>query len=177
MSSLKRPGDMQDTSEIDALYRQHSRAAYGLAYVLTSNPALSEDLVHDAFIAVVSKRGQLRDPNAFAGYLRRAVINAANSHFRRQKVASTFVQRGPDPSVGDAPDPAATVGAEHTLAVALRRLPERQRLAIVCRFYLDMSEQQTADALACRPGTAKALVSRGLASLREQTGLLSSLQE
>ncbi|MDQ1714349.1 MAG: hypothetical protein QOC60_294 [Frankiaceae bacterium] len=168
---------MQDTSEIDALYREHSRAAYGLAYVLTTNPALAEDLVHDAFISVVSKRGQLRDPNAFAGYLRRAIINAANSHFRHQKVVSTFVQRGPDPSIGDATDPATVVDAEHTLGAALRRLPERQRLAIVCRFYLDMSELQTAEALACRPGTAKTLVSRGLASLRDQTGLLASLQE
>ena len=177
MGRLRRPGDMQDTNDVDALYRQHSRSAYGLAYVLTSNPALAEDLVHDAFIAVVGKRRQLRDPDAFAGYLRRAVINAANSHFRRQKVALSFVQRGPDPSLGDVADPASLVGTEHTLAAALRRLPERQRLAIVCRFYLDMSEQQTAEALACRPGTAKALVSRGLAAMREQTGLLASLQE
>jgi RNA polymerase sigma-70 factor (sigma-E family) len=177
MGRPERLGGMQDSTDIDALYRQHSRAAYGLAYVLTSNPTLAEDLVHDAFIAVVAKRGQLRDPNAFAAYLRRAVINAANSHFRRHKVAMTFVERGPDPSNHDAADPAGFVGMEHTLAGALRRLPERQRLAIVCRFYLDMSEQQTADALACRPGTAKALVSRGLAALREQTGLLSSLQE
>jgi len=168
---------MKETGEIDALYREHSRAAYGLAFVLTGNPALAEDLVHDAFIAVVAKRGQLRDPNTFAAYLRRAVVNAANSHFRRTKVALSFVARGPDASMPDPADPAGVIGTEHTLAAALRRLPERQRLAIVCRFYLDMSEQQTADALACRPGTAKALVSRGLAALREQTGLLSSLQE
>ncbi len=168
---------MTDGGEIDALYREHSRAAYGLAYVLTNNAALAEDLVHDAFLAVVAKRGQLRDPNAFSAYLRRAVVNAANSHFRRTTVARSFLARGPDASTPDPADPAGLVDAEHTLAGALRRLPERQRVAIVCRFYLDMSEQQTADALACRPGTAKTLVSRGLAALRAQTGLLASLQE
>jgi RNA polymerase sigma-70 factor (sigma-E family) len=168
---------MTDSGDVDALYREHSRAAFGLAYVLTNDPSVAEDLVHDAFIAVAAKRGQLRDPTAFSAYLRRAVVNAANSHFRRTRTARSFVARGPDASAPEPPDPAALVGAEHTLAGALRRLPERQRLAIVCRFYLDMSEQQTADALACRPGTAKALVSRGLASLREQTGLLASLQE
>ncbi|MDQ1679273.1 MAG: hypothetical protein QOI42_132, partial [Frankiaceae bacterium] len=120
---------------------------------------------------------QLRDPDAFGGYLRRAVVNAAMSAHRRRRVATAFVSRGPDVSGAAEADPAALVTDAHTLAGALAGLPERQRAAIVCRFYLDMSEAQTADALACRPGTAKALVSRGLAALREQTGLLATLQE
>jgi RNA polymerase sigma-70 factor (sigma-E family) len=168
---------VQDDSDIDALYREHSRSAYGLAFVLTRDPALAEDLVHDAFLAVTAKRRQLRDPAAFGGYLRRAVVNAAMSAHRRRRVATAFVSRGPDAGEPVGADPATTVTHAQTLAAALAGLPERQRMAIVCRFYLDMSEAQTADALACRPGTAKALVSRGLAALREQTGLVASLQE
>lgn len=166
-----------DSEEIDRLYREHSRTAFGLAYVLTSDPALAEDLVHDAFVAVVARRGRLRDEAAFGAYLRRAVVNAATSHFRHQKVVRAFVERGPDPAAAAPDDPAGIVGSSHTLGAALLRLPERQRLAIVCRFYLDMSERETAEMLRCRPGTAKALVSRGLAALRDQTGLLASLQE
>jgi RNA polymerase sigma factor (sigma-70 family) len=50
----------------------------------------------------------------------------------------------------------------------LDRLPQRQRAAIVLRYYEDLSEAQTAAALGCRQGTIKSLVSRGLSTLREQ---------
>jgi RNA polymerase sigma factor (sigma-70 family) len=49
---------------------------------------------------------------------------------------------------------------------ALLSLPERQRAAIVLRFYEDLTEQETADTLRCRPGTVRSLVSRGMAALR-----------
>ena len=52
----------------------------------------------------------------------------------------------------------------------LQQLPERQREAIVCRFYLDLSEAQTADALGISTGTVKSSTSRGLASLRVALG-------
>jgi RNA polymerase sigma factor (sigma-70 family) len=51
---------------------------------------------------------------------------------------------------------------------ALQRLPERQRAAIVLRYYEDLTEARTADVLGCRVGTVKSLVSRGLARLREE---------
>jgi RNA polymerase sigma factor (sigma-70 family) len=52
------------------------------------------------------------------------------------------------------------------LWTALGRLPERQRAALVLRFYEDLSEAQVAEILRCRPGTVKSLVSRGLERLR-----------
>lgn len=48
----------------------------------------------------------------------------------------------------------------------LRSLPTRQRTAIVLRFYEDLSVAQTAEAMRCRPGTVKSLVSRGMDRLR-----------
>ena len=53
------------------------------------------------------------------------------------------------------------------LSAAFRRLPERQRAALVIRFYEDLRHDQIAEALGCRPGTAASLVSRGLARLRD----------
>jgi RNA polymerase sigma factor (sigma-70 family) len=48
----------------------------------------------------------------------------------------------------------------------LQVLPDRQRAALVLRFYEDLSEQRIAEVLGCRPGTVKSLVSRGLQALR-----------
>jgi DNA-directed RNA polymerase specialized sigma24 family protein len=49
-------------------------------------------------------------------------------------------------------------------------LPERQRAALVLRFYLDVPDDQAADLLGCRPGTVRSLVSRGLDGLRRKVG-------
>jgi RNA polymerase sigma factor (sigma-70 family) len=76
---------------------------------------------------------------------------------RERGVAGSGV-RSPDGSVED----------RDALWRALARLSERQRVAIVLRFYEDLSERQIADVMKCRPGTVKSLVSRGLETLRNQ---------
>ena len=51
----------------------------------------------------------------------------------------------------------------------LERLPARQRQALVLRFYADLPLTEVAEALRCRVGTAKSLVHRGLARMKEFT--------
>jgi DNA-directed RNA polymerase specialized sigma24 family protein len=120
-----------DTGRLGELYLRHANDAVRLAYLLTGDLGLAEDLVQDAFIRVAGRLVHLRDPGAFDAYLRRTVINLSRSYFRR-------------------------------------KLSDRQRVAIVLRFYEDLSERQVADILKCRPGTVKSLVSRGLETLRTQ---------
>ena len=54
------------------------------------------------------------------------------------------------------------------LLAAVNRLPEEQRLVVVCRFILDLSEAETASVLGLRPGTVKSRLSRALDRLREE---------
>ena len=56
------------------------------------------------------------------------------------------------------------------LWTALERLPQRQRAAIVLRYYEDLSESRIAELLQCRPGTVKSLLSRGLEAMRTEIG-------
>ena len=53
---------------------------------------------------------------------------------------------------------------------ALQELPVRQRAAIVLRYYEDLTEAQTADAMGCAVGTVKSQVSAGLRKLRDRLG-------
>jgi RNA polymerase sigma-70 factor (sigma-E family) len=156
-----------DSSRLGTLYRRHAPGAVRLAYLLTGDPALAEDLVQDAFVKLAGRLAHLRDPEAFEAYLRRTVVNLANSHFRRRKVERTYLER-----VGHQPDSIETPGVEdrEELWQALHRLAPRQRSAIVLRFYEDLSEERTAEVLRCRPGTVKSLVSRGLEALRTEIG-------
>jgi RNA polymerase sigma-70 factor (sigma-E family) len=146
------------------LYLRHADDAVRLAFLITGDRALAEDLVQDAFIKMAGRLVHLRDPDAFGAYLRRTVVNLANSHFRHRKVERGYVERqGRQPS---------QEGVEHDLDTRedlwrrLQRLSERQRAAIVLRVYEDLSEQRVAEILQCRVGTVKSLVSRGLALLR-----------
>lgn len=149
------------------LYRAHAPAASRLAYLMTRDAARAEDLVHDAFVKVIGRFGDIRDPDAFGAYLKRTVVNLANSWFRRRRLEREHLEAEgramrPDPAGVSERDP-----VEHEqLWAALSTLPPRQRAAIVLRFYEDLSEQQTAYVLGVPLGTVKSMVSRGLETLR-----------
>lgn len=145
------------------LYRTHSPAAFRVAYLVTGDKALAEDLTHEAFIKVVGRFHDLRDRGAFGAYLRTAVLNLAHSHFRRSRLEREYVRRQ-----AHAPEPVEHPRLERSdeLRGALLALPIRQRAAIVLRFYEDLSEHQTADAMGISPGAVKSLVARGMETLR-----------
>jgi RNA polymerase sigma-70 factor (sigma-E family) len=147
------------------LYRLHASDGARLAYLLTGSKPLAEDLVQEAFVRLYGRFRDLRDPGAFEWYLRRTIVNLVRSHFRRLRVERAYVQRrGRERApVADPPDP----GTREELWKALLELPERERTAIVLRYYEDLSEARTAEVMGCPAGTVKSLVSRGTERLRQ----------
>lgn len=153
-----------DGGRLGELYARHAAGAIRLAYLMTGDRQLAEDLVQDAFVKLAGRLVHLRDPDAFDAYLRRTIVNLANSHFRHQRVARAYLERTaaePRPSA----EPPGT-GRRDELWADLQRLPVRQRTAIVLRIYEDLSERRVAEIMGCRPGTVRSLLSRGLAELR-----------
>lgn len=135
-------------------YRRQYQPMLRLAYLMTQSKASAEDLVQDAFIRVRPRWSTLDDPVA---YLRRAVVNACNSHHRRRNLERAKRPAPQEPAVQQ-PD---------EVWDALAGLAPRRRAVLVLRFYLDLSEADTARILGCRPGTVKSLTSRALADLRK----------
>jgi RNA polymerase sigma factor (sigma-70 family) len=146
--------------DLDALYRRHAPGALRLAWLLTGEQEEARDLVHDAFVRSAGRL--LRNEAAFGAYLRRCIVNLALNRARRDRLSRTRLPLLAPPEEAAAVEMADGVG----LHDALRRLPIQQRTALVARFYLDLSEAQTAELMGCRPGTVKSAVSRGLAALR-----------
>jgi RNA polymerase sigma-70 factor (sigma-E family) len=146
------------------LYEAHASDAARLAYLLTADRALAEDLVHEAFVRLFGRFRDLRNPDAFRAYLRTAVVNLARSHFRRRRVERAYLQRESRPEDRTTVD----FGGGEELWQALQRLRPRQRAAIVLRYYEDLTEAQTAEVLGCAVGTVKSLVSRGIDQLRSE---------
>lgn len=140
-----------------ALYADRRDAMVRLAFVLTGGDPTAEELVHDAFLRVRAKVDGVDHP---AAYLRRAVVNACLSHGRRRgRERLALLRRGVPPESGeDRPD---------ELRDALRRLPARQRAAVVLRYYEDLSEVAIAEALGTTVPAVKSLLHRALDKLRE----------
>jgi RNA polymerase sigma-70 factor (sigma-E family) len=149
------------------LYRWYADDAVRLAYLITGDRGLAEDLVQDAFVRLAGRGIHLRGASQpFEPYLRRTVVNLANSHFRRRKIERRYQERESSMLSTTSHDP--DIPTREAAREALLQLPPRQRTALVLRFYVDLSEAQTAEVMGCRRGTVKALVSQGMGKLRTQ---------
>ena len=158
-------------SKIGEMYVRHADAAARLAFLLTGDLWLAEDLVQDAFVKLAGRLVHLRDEAAFDAYLRKTIVNLSRSYFRRKRVERSYLERVRGEIRSDAVARPERLVEEHDeLWRALSQLSHRQRAAIVLRFYEDLSEVEVAEMLNCAPGTVKSLVSRGLDRLRGEVG-------
>jgi RNA polymerase sigma-70 factor (sigma-E family) len=160
---------------ITELYAAHWTGLVRLAWLLLRDDLAAEEVVQDAFIAVHRRWDTLRDHQAAAAYLRRAVVNGARSGLRHRGVEERYVAREQgEPTAytrhteASAEDRALQSETTTTMIGALGRLPQRQREVLTMRYYLDLSEAEIADALGISPGSVKAHAHRGLATLRDR---------
>jgi len=149
------------------LYARYVPAGVRLAYLLTGDRHQAEDLAQEAFIRCVGRFNHLRSHAAFESYLRRAIVNLHTSGLRRRRLERAWLQHEGH-RVATATSTPVDVGARTDMWSALETLPARQRAALVLRFYEDLSERDTAEALGCTLAAVKSLVARGSEALRTQ---------
>jgi RNA polymerase sigma-70 factor (sigma-E family) len=149
-------------------YEKHASELSRLAFLLTGDAALAEDLVHEAFTRALARLAHLQRQDSLRGYLQRTVVHLAGKHFRRNRNERAFLERAESRADAAASEP--DIERRDQLWSALGKLPHRQRAALVLRFYEDLSERDTARLLGCRAGTVKSLVHRGLAAMRDEIG-------
>ncbi len=148
----------------DAYVQSRSQALLRLAYLLTGDAHLAEDLVQTSLAKVMGRWDAVAgrgDPHA---YVRTVVLHTALGWRRRRWRGERPSDRVPDEA--DAHDAATAVVGRERLRVALLRLPPRQRAAVVLRHYEDLSEADVARALHCSVGTVKSQTARALDRLR-----------
>src|SRR5262245_24379727 len=134
---------------------------------MVGDVGLAQDLVQEALIKTYVAWPRLRDPASAEAYTRRAITTTAIGWFRRRMWSERPALATPD-VVG----PTSSEGVEERIWLweYLLRLPVRQRVAIVLRYYEDLSEAATAEAMNCAIGTVKSQVAAGLAKLRALVG-------
>jgi RNA polymerase sigma-70 factor (sigma-E family) len=148
------------------LYVRHAPQALRLAYFLSGDRDAAEDLVQDAFVRLAGRFRHVRLPDAFEGYLRRTIVNLFTSRLRRLRLERLDLirRRAERPSTVDPQD----VGGRDEAWHALLALPQRQRIAVVLRFYEDLSERETAEVMGCSASAVNSLIARSMATLRDE---------
>jgi RNA polymerase sigma-70 factor (ECF subfamily) len=162
-----------DGTAFEELVRMHQGIAFRTAYLVTGSAEDAEDATTSGFLKAYEALGRFRRGKPFRPWLLAIVVNDARNRRRSSARSRRLELRvAEERRPGDAaPSPeAAVLGAERrqTLLDAVARLREEQRLAILCRFFLDLGEAETARVLGVRRGTVKSRLARGLARLREE---------
>ncbi len=154
---------------LEAAYRAARPRLIQLAVLLVDDQGTAEDVVQDVF-ARLQRRGY-PEVDSIDAYLTTAVLNTARSMLRRRGVAARgLVQLGSRARLRHDPD-VAEMSAEHARVwQAITRLPTRQREVVVCRYYLDLSERETARSLRVSAGTVKTCAARALKTLARSLG-------
>jgi RNA polymerase sigma factor (sigma-70 family) len=162
-----------DTAAYEELVHRYQGIAFRTAYVVAGSAADAEDAAQDAFVKAYRALGRFRPGAPFRPWLLQIVANEARnrrrSAGRRTGLELRLAAEGPSGDAAPSPE-AALVASERRaeLLAALERLREDERLVVACRFFLDLSEEETAAALGIRKGTVKSRQSRALARLREE---------
>ena len=164
-----------DADAFGDLVTMHQAAAFRVAYVLTRSAVDAEDAAQEGFVKAWSALHRFRTGAPFRPWILQIVANEARNRRRAagRRAHLTLRTVAATPSGEAAPSPEATaINTEQReqLLAAVNELREEDRLVIGCRYFLELSEEETAAALGWRRGTVKSRLSRALARLREQMG-------
>ncbi len=146
----------------EALYRTDYPQLVRLAGLLVGDFGLGEEIAQEAFARLLESRAAITDPRS---YLRGIVANLCRSRIRRAMAARRHADRSEIRSEWDESGPDGAVRV--AISGALRRLPRRQREAIVLRFYGGMTESEIAAAMGVSVGAVKTHLHRGQLALSE----------
>lgn len=152
------------------LVARYSALAHRTAYLLGAGSS-AEDVVQEAFVKGFRALKAFRPDSAFRPWLLRIVANEThNLHRSARRRAALEIRVASDPV--DRKDPAAPESlaidgaARRALLDAVKSLPERDALVVTCRYFLELSESETAEMLGVPAGTVKSRLSRALSKLR-----------
>jgi RNA polymerase sigma-70 factor (sigma-E family) len=149
------------------LFDQEATSLVRLARLFTDDRSAAEDLVQEAFIRLHRSAHRLEDLSKAPPYLRSIVINLARDHNRRGLMSLRHIDAHPVPMLERRPDDLVIEDeARSAIVSAMRELAPRQRDCLLLRFYLDLSESETADVLGISPNSVKTHCRRALANLR-----------
>jgi RNA polymerase sigma-70 factor (sigma-E family) len=158
-------------SQFEAFVASRYGALVRAARLVAPDPSQAEDLVQSALIRTFTRWSSLRDPAAAQAYTHTTMVRLALRGQRRRWRGERPTAVLPEQVAG--PDDYAMHDNADVVRRALATIPIEQRAVLVLRYYVQLTEVETAEALKCKVGTVKSRANRALAALREG-GLLDA---
>jgi RNA polymerase sigma factor (sigma-70 family) len=165
-----RRGDARAYEEIVQAYQG---LAFRTAYLIAGNAADAEDAAQEGFVKAYYALGRFRRGAPLRPWLLQIVANEARnrrrSAGRREGLALRVATQEPSGDAAPSPESALLDSERRSgLLARVNELPEDQRVCLALRYFLDLSEQETASVLGVRPGTVKSRTARALERLRSE---------
>ena len=162
-----------DPDGFGELHRRYYARVVSVVTGIVKDRARAEEEVQEAYLTAFESLQRLADGERFYPWLRRIAVNRAIEAMRRKRRRERIRAEHPgggsgaseEPTVSDALKDIIRVEAGRRVRAALDRLPERQRAAVVFRFFDGLSMREIAEILGCEPVTARTQVFRGLQRL------------
>jgi RNA polymerase sigma factor (sigma-70 family) len=162
-----------DEAAVELVAGHALRLSLRVAASITGSREMAEDIAQNTAIRALQSLTDVREVSRLDGWIMRAATTESLNHLRKAHRKREALHPDPQPALESEPADAAfyRIAANPELRAALGRLAARQRAALALRYVLDLSDAGIADALGCRIGTARALLSRGRSQLRNDPSL------
>jgi RNA polymerase sigma factor (sigma-70 family) len=160
-----------DVDAYQQLVQRYQGLAHRVAFLVTRDSAEAEDAAQEAFVKAYYALDRFRAGASFRPWLLKIVTNEARNRVRSGGRRAGLVLRAAEerPSGDAAPSPevvALDAERKRVLLEAIETLPEMDRLVVMYRYWLELSEAEMATALGCAKGTVKSRLSRAIGRLR-----------
>jgi len=152
--------ERDEQARIDALFRREYGKLYGIAFRMTGDSELAEELVQEAFTLLLTRWETLASHNSLGGWLTKTVTNLAMNEMRRAKMADVPLETQVMKLLAPTPDH----GVRELLPASFR---EDEKQLIIWRFEDQLSYRELADRLGAPEGTVKSRMSRLLLRLKD----------
>jgi RNA polymerase sigma-70 factor (ECF subfamily) len=172
-SGLIEAAQRGDKDAFAALVAPHAAVAFRAAYLITGSAADAQDATQEGLVKAWLALGRFRASAPFRPWLLQIVVNEARNRRRalgRQERLSLRLAQAPKETAPGAEGIALAGERRARLLAAVETLREDDQLVIAARYFVGLSEAETAAVLSWRPGTVKSRLSRALARLREALG-------
>ena len=151
----------------EGFYRREYRAVVAMAYALSGNRTVAEDIAQESFIVAHRKWAELREMDIPGAWVRRVAANKAVSFVRRRHAEARAVTR-----LGGFRQPTSELDVpDREFWAQVRRLPDQQAKAIALHYLEDRPVEEIAEILDCAPSTARVHLHRGRQALADRLRL------
>ncbi|HEY3086626.1 MAG TPA: sigma-70 family RNA polymerase sigma factor [Jatrophihabitantaceae bacterium] len=162
---------MDEARAFDAFVRAHATDLLRAATLTSGSRERGEELLQDTLTNLYPQWDKVVAADVPIAYVRRALMNRLISAGRSS--GSRHVTLWDLPERWDGNDMSEAIATRRVIWQLLGALPDRQRVALVLRYFNDLADAQIAKVLGCREATVRSIISRALAALRRDLAVAS----